>query len=163
MKRPPGVTILAVLIFLYGFLVTGLSLFVLVLGVLHYSGALQAELTVVLGRLSVIDVLQIAMQIALGVFALVSGIGMLRLRPWSWLMAMLLLGCELAIQLGSYFQGHHAYLTLFITALLVFYLNQRPIREAFSIEPKSSALPTSIPIEPVSSASAVEASGRLEP
>jgi hypothetical protein len=159
MKRPLGVTILAVLLLLYGLLMTALSLFVLALGVLDYTGNVPSGLLVVLRQLSVIDVLEVAAQVALGVFALLSGFGMFWMRPWAWLMAMLLLGCELAIQLGSYFEGHPSYLTLLITALLVFYLNQRPIREAFSIEPKASAVPASMHVEPVVRPDAAEPSG----
>ncbi len=162
MKRPLVVTILAVLIFLYGFLVTALSLFVLVLSLLHYSGNLAPALAVVVRQLSVVDLFLVAAQLALGVFALVSGLGMLRLRPWAWLMSMLLLGCQLVIQLSNYFQGRPAYVTLLITALLVFYLNQRPIREAFSIEATSPAVSASMDIEPVGSTSAVEPPGALE-
>src|SRR5690242_17743899 len=105
MKRPPGVTIIAILILLYGALGTALGLFVLVLAVLHSLGKLPPEMVVVVGNGSAFDVFLVAAQVALGVFALVSGIGLLRLRPWAWLMAMLLLGCELAIQLTNYFQG----------------------------------------------------------
>lgn len=156
MKRPPGVTVFAVLILLYGLLVTVLSLLGLVLSVMHNSGNELFGLRIVAERLSVIDLLQVAAQLALGIFALVSGFGMLRLRPWSWLMGMLLLGCELAIQLGNYFQSHPAYLAMFITALLIFYLNRRPTREAFGIEPKSSMLSSGIDIEAADSADAVE-------
>ncbi|HEY7350209.1 MAG TPA: hypothetical protein VH599_17960 [Ktedonobacterales bacterium] len=162
-RRPLGVTILAVLILLFGLLVSGLSLFLLVLSLLHYTGNVPPALVVALGRLSMLDLFLVTAQAALGVFALVSGIGMLRLRPWAWLIGMLLLGCELVIQLSNYFQGRPAYLVLFVTALLVFYLNQRPIREAFSIEPRSSAVPASIHIEPVGSTDAVEPPGALEP
>jgi hypothetical protein len=156
MKRPLGVTIIAVLIFLYGLLVAALGLFVLVLSALHYSGHLAVDLAVVVQQLSVTDLFLVAAQFALGVFALVSAIGMLRLRPWAWLVGMLLLGCELVLQLSHYFQGRPAYLTMFITALLIFYLNQRPMREAFSIEPKAPAVSASIDIEPASRASALE-------
>jgi hypothetical protein len=162
MKRPTGVTILALLILLYGFLVTLLSLAGLILKVLSENGLLPPDLVIVGGRLSFIDLLEITAQIALGLFALVSGVGMLRLRPWAWLMAMLLLGCELAIQLGNYFQGRPAYLVLFITALLVFYLNQRLVREAFSIEPTSSEAPADLATEPTIRAGAVELPGTLE-
>lgn len=162
MKRPLGVTILAVLILLYGFLVTVLSLAGLILKVLHENGLLPPDLVVVGGRLSVIDLLEITAEVALGIFALVSGIGMLRLRSWAWLMAMLLLGCELAIELTNYFQGRPAYLVLFITALLVFYLNQRLVREAFSIEPKPSEGSADLSTEPTIRAGAVELPGTLD-
>lgn len=156
MKRPPGVTIIAVLILLYGLLGTALGLFVFVLSVLHYTGRLPTEVVFVIGNGSVFDVLVVAAQFALGVFALVSSIGLLRLRPWSWLMAMLLLGCELAMQLLNYFQGRPIYLLMLVTAVLVLYLNRHSVREVFSIEPKTSAVPASIHLEPADGASAIE-------
>lgn len=156
MKRPLGVTIIAGLILLYGLLGTALGLFVLVLSVLHDTGKLPPEVAFVVGNGSVFDVLMVAAQFTLGVFALVSGIGLLRLRPWAWLMGMLLLGCELAMQLINYFQGRPVYLLMLLTALMVFYLNRRSIREVFSLEPEAPAVPTSIELEPASSVSTVE-------
>lgn len=156
MKRPPGVTIIAIVILLYGVLGTALGLSALVLSVLHAIGKLPPEVVVVVGNGSVFDVFLVAAQVALGVFALVSSIGLLRLRPWAWLMAMLLLGCELAIQLINYFQGRPVYLLMLLTAILVLYLNRHSIREVFSIEPAASVVPASIHLEPASSASDIE-------
>jgi hypothetical protein len=152
MKRPLGVKVIAVLLLLYGLVGTVLGLFVLVVSALHYAGKAPPELVIVITGWSFFDVFMVAAQTALGVFAVVSGIGMLRLRPWAWLMAMLLLGCELAIQLINYFQGRPAYLLMLLTALLVFYLNRHSIREVFGIEPQAPAVPTSIHLEPASSA-----------
>ena len=162
MKRPLGVTMLALLIVLYGLLVLGFSLFGLALALLPFNGQVQPELVALVGRWSMRDPVAITVQLALGVFALVSGISMLRLRPWSWLLGMLLLGCELTIQLVSYFQGHPAYLALVIPALLVFYLNQRLIREAFHMEPRPSAELAGMDVRPVGSADAGESPGALE-
>jgi hypothetical protein len=162
MKRPFGVTVFALVIVLYGLLVAGISLYGLVLGVQYSRGNVQPELVAMMGRWPVTDLLAITVQLALGVFALVGGISMLRLRPWAWLLGMLLLGCELVIQLGNYVQGHPAYPIMCITALLVFYLNQRPIREAFNLEPASAAVNTDMSAEPASGANAALPPGALE-
>jgi hypothetical protein len=163
MKRPLGVTVLAVVLFLYGLLMTALGLFALGLSALHYTGNIPAEWDVVIGKLSVLDILQVGAQTTLGIFALMSGMGMFWMRPWAWLMGMLLLGCELAIQLGSYFEGHPSYVSMLITALLVFYLNQRPMREAFNIEPKALSTSANIHVESVGSPTAPESSNVQKP
>jgi hypothetical protein len=73
--------------------------------------------------------------------------GLLLLRAWAWLLAMALLGCELVIQLSNYFQGRPSYWAMLLSALLVLYLQQRPIREAFHLIPQETPLPSSLLVE----------------
>jgi hypothetical protein len=67
-----------------------------------------------------------------GVFALVSGSGILRVRPWAWLMAMILQGTILATELASYARGNAIYLNMAVAVVIVLYLNQRDVQRAFS-------------------------------
>ncbi|MCG8350030.1 MAG: hypothetical protein MI924_19875, partial [Chloroflexales bacterium] len=71
--------------------------------------------------------------ITLGIFAMVSGIGMLRMRSWAWLMAMIIQGIAMTIGLFNYFQGQPSYLEMLFSVIIVFYLNQRDIQRAFSV------------------------------
>jgi hypothetical protein len=141
MKRPRGVTLLGVLFLLVGVLLTGGSALTLVLRTVtsaHIAVTLPASWEVVVGLGQAHDLLLLAAQLALGVAALVSGIALLQMHPWAWLMALDLLGCELAILLGYYLRGQPAYWAMLVSALLVLYLNQRPIREAFTGETQRS-------------------------
>ena len=144
--------ILGILVLIVGLVLTVLTAFVLLLEIAHYTGNLPPDLEVIVGRVQAQDLLLVTAQFALGVAALVSGIGLLLMRTWAWLLALALLGCELILQLNNYFQGHPSYGAMLIAALLVLYLNQRPIREAFHLEPKTTDLSSSIHVEAVESA-----------
>ena len=140
MKRPFGVILLGIVILLVGLFLTALSAFALFVNIAHVSGRLPPG-WVFSGTFQTQDVFWITAQLALGIAALVSGMGLLLLRAWAWLLALALLGCELVIQLSNYFQGRPLYWAMLVTALLVLYLNQRPIRAAFHlVQPE---LPTS--------------------
>lgn len=150
MKRPLGVLLLGVLILVVGLFLSLLAA-LLFLGTLARSTGILPPDWVILGEPhQVRDVLFLGAQFVLGVAAVVSGIGLLLIRTWAWLLALALLGCELIIQLSNYFQGQPAYWAMLFSALLVLYLNQRPIREAFHIEPKRTVLPSGVHLDTVS-------------
>ena len=142
MKRPLGVLLLGVVILIAGLLLSLLAGLVLAAALARVTGTIPADWEIVGEPRQVRDVLIVAAQLALGIAAVVSGIGLLLVRTWAWLLALALLGCQLIIQLSNYFQGHPAYWAMFFSALLVLYLNQRPIREAFHIVPRQEALPS---------------------
>ncbi len=150
MKRPLGVLFLGVLILVVGLLLSVLAALVLLGTLARYTGNFPSNWELIGEPRQVRDVLLVAAQLVVGIAAVVSGVGLLLLRTWAWLLALALLGCELIIQLSNYFQGHPAYWAMFLSALLVLYLNQRPIREAFNIEPKRVVLPSDGHLETVS-------------
>ena len=62
---------------------------------------------------------------------LVSVIGVWGLRRWGWVLLMLSIGVELVIAIWQYFNGTPNYITLAISILTVFYLNQRNVQQLF--------------------------------
>lgn len=151
MKRPLGVLLLGVVILIVGLLLSLLAALALAAAFARYTGSIPEDWQIIGEPRQVRDVLIVAAQLALGIAAVVSGIGLLLVRTWAWLLALALLGCQLIIQLSNYFQGHPAYWAMFFSALLVLYLNQRPIREAFHIVPKQEALPSDSHLDALSS------------
>jgi uncharacterized membrane protein (DUF2068 family) len=88
------------------------------------------------------DLLEVGALMALAIFALIGAIGLQRMRPWGWLMVLIVQGIELAIGIYRYAQSGNPPLELAIGALVVFYLNARNVRVALlpsssSVEPKS--------------------------
>lgn len=151
MKRPLGVLLLGVVILIVGLLLSTLAVLVLAAALARYTGSIPEDWQIIGEPRQVRDVLIVAAQLVLGIAAVVSGIGLLLVRTWAWLLALALLGCELILQLSNYFQGHPAYWAMFLSALLVLYLNQRPIREEFRIEPKREAVPSGSHLDALSS------------
>jgi hypothetical protein len=146
MKRPLGVALLGVVVLLVGLFLIAVSVFALFVTIAHISGRLPPEWEFS-GIVQTQDVFWITAQLALGIAALVSGVGLLLLRAWAWLLALALLGCELVIQLSNYFRGRPGYWAMLLTALLVIYLHQRPIREAFHLAAPQPSLSAGLVIE----------------
>jgi hypothetical protein len=72
--------------------------------------------------------------LALSVLNLTVAVGMLLLRHWAWLAALILQGVILAWGLVTYYRGEPHYVTMAVAALLVFYLNLREVRRPFGVE-----------------------------
>jgi hypothetical protein len=151
MKRPLGVLLLGVLILSVGLLLSGAAALALFATIASITGNLPPGWEVISKPWQFQDVLLVAAQLVLGIAAVVSGAGLLLLRTWAWLLALALLGCELVIQLSNYFQGRPNYWGMLFSALLVLYLNQRPIRKAFHIEPKRALFAADAGLEEASS------------
>jgi hypothetical protein len=104
---------------------------------LHFTG-LAAE-----------DLISAALVGGLGLFIVLSGIGILRLHPWAWLVAMALQGWTLAVFLLDYFtRGQSSYSTALLSVIIVFYLNSRTIRRAFDLVRRREAMSARPPLEP---------------
>lgn len=69
--------------------------------------------------------------LTIGLFALLGGIGVLRLRGWGWLMATVGQGMSLTLALVAYSQGRPSYAQMLADVLLVLYLNQREVSVVF--------------------------------
>lgn len=133
MKRPRGVTIIGVLMFIQG-LIAALLVGVLVAPTLAVGvGALPPILLPVSALETLPGPLAVGAQAVLGVLSLVGGIAILQLRPWAWFVAMLLQGIALVANLVSYFEGRPPYLSLLLAVVIVFYLNARAIRQVFDL------------------------------
>jgi hypothetical protein len=66
-----------------------------------------------------------------GIASLVAGLGVLRLRPWAWLLAMTIEAVSLALCLRWYAVGEPLYGPMGLSCLIVLILNQREVRQTF--------------------------------
>lgn len=57
--------------------------------------------------------------------------GLWRLKYWAWFSTMVLTGAGLIVGLWQYWHGGTPYIDLLINTLIVFYLNQRELRQLF--------------------------------
>ncbi|MFN8633404.1 MAG: hypothetical protein U0893_06075 [Chloroflexota bacterium] len=62
-----------------------------------------------------------------------TGAGLLALREWAWIAAMALQGVGLANALYAQAHGESRYLTLALGSLVIFALNQREVRQSFTM------------------------------
>jgi hypothetical protein len=69
-----------------------------------------------------------ALLIGLLVASLVTIVGLLSWRSWGWVLAIILSGIILAIDLGWWYSGEARYLSMALNVVSVFYLNQRDVR-----------------------------------
>lgn len=70
----------------------------------------------------------------LGAFALFQIIlvaGLWQMYSWAWLLVMITTGLSMILLIWRYFQGTPDYLPMAINVLVVFYLNQRDVQQAF--------------------------------
>jgi hypothetical protein len=133
-RRPPAVTILAILQFItataYGLILVGLAV----------GG--PAVLETVAGRLLVAEDLVAELRtgvvlLVLGVLfvaCLAAGVLLLRMERFGWTITMLIAGLGLATSVYLWwFQGNRLEFWLLVQIVTVFYLNQRQVRHAFGI------------------------------
>jgi hypothetical protein len=134
MKRPFGVTIIGALLLLQG-LVLVVSVAVGVwLRITHQGDGQQTTIVIAFGGFMLYEWPAVVVGGALGVFSVAAGIGVLRLHPWAWFVAMVLQGWTLATLLVDYFiRGGGSYLNMLLAATIVFYLNTRSVRETFDL------------------------------
>jgi hypothetical protein len=66
-----------------------------------------------------------------GAALLVAGGGLLRMKSWAWLLAMMIEAVSLAIALRSYALGEPRFGPMALSSIIVLVLNQREVRNAF--------------------------------
>lgn len=99
------------------------------------EAVIRASLTNPAGWLSAqaVDRLALLLIAPIALLSLVSGIAILRLKRWAWVVLVLFLVLALLLNLvRSYFQGPEYWLML-IYAVLVLILNQPDVRQAFRV------------------------------
>jgi hypothetical protein len=69
--------------------------------------------------------------------ALLAAAGLWLLRPWGWVLMMLVVGTSLGFQLVMYWVGEFNPVRLLIWTVAAFYLNQREVRAIFQRRPTS--------------------------
>ncbi len=132
MKRPLSVTIIGALVLTQGLTFGVLGSLATVVPLAAEAGLLPPEVLAALPTLPPRAEIRAVGALMLGSFGLVSGIGLLRLRPWAWLMAMILQGINLANELFGYARGSAVYPSMALSVLIVLYLNASDIQRAFS-------------------------------
>lgn len=134
MKRPVGVTILAVIVIIYGVF----TLLVALLGLLglglEASGVAAGAIKYSAGTLIYATI----SDVVLGILYLAFGIGALRLKGWAWTVGVVALVLDVVRQIvGFFIQGFSTgkiivgVITLVIALLLLWYLFRPNVRAAF--------------------------------
>jgi hypothetical protein len=130
--RPRSVTIPALILLVYGLLLLGFAVAIAVFFTFAASTpGVPAEVRVFIDELGQRELIFGAVQLALGFPMVAAAYGMLRLRPWAWLLGMIICGCNNALLLTEYLNGAEPYLELLLTAMLTLWLNQREVQQAF--------------------------------
>jgi hypothetical protein len=133
MKRPRSVTIIGVLLLVQG-LVLSIAPGVLIgLMVASYLDVLPEDMANDVSGVVQEGSLPFFSSFVVGIFGLVSSIGLLRTRYWGWLMAMIVQGVAMTLKLIEYTRGQPDYMQMFVSIIIVFYLNQRHIRQFFDV------------------------------
>lgn len=76
--------------------------------------------------------LYLATSLSLELFSLVLVAGLWRQRRWAWVLFMVRLGLDMAIDLISFANGEPHYFSMLLNVLMVFYLNQTDVQRAFA-------------------------------
>jgi hypothetical protein len=129
-RRPRAVIALGWLLIVQGML--ALTIFGALLAVLLalQTGALLINLAALSDPVNRGPVLLSAGAGLAGVFSLVSGVGLLRLHAWAWLLALITQGVLLLVALIDYWLGSPDYLTLAFGVLQVYLLNRADVQQA---------------------------------
>lgn len=135
MKRPRGITLLGALILIEGLLFAIGGSLALVVFILRQVAGPELQLpSFDLTSLIRHPVIGPSAFLVLGSFGIVGGIGVLQLRSWSWLLAMITQGITLAIGISAYLRGTRdplLFIGLFLGSAIVFVLNQRDTQSIF--------------------------------
>lgn len=133
MKRPIGVIIIGALLLVQGLALALVTIPLLALQGVNIFGALSSDLAQPLRQLRIGDWLALGVVALIAVGSVIASIGMLRLRPWAWLIAMTLQAVTLVELLFAYFAGQPNYVSMLLGAGIVLYLNTRSVRQAFEL------------------------------
>lgn len=67
-------------------------------------------------------------------------LGLLWLKRWGWVLTMILTGVGLSLSIWNYFQGRPNYVSLVLSLVIVFYLNQREVQATFEFKGNSGGV-----------------------
>jgi hypothetical protein len=137
MKRPRGITLLGALILIEGLLFALGGSLTLAFFLLRRFADPELQLpSFDLTSLIRHPVIGPSAFLVLGAFGVVGGIGVLQLRSWAWLLAMITQGVTLAIGISAYLRGTRdplLFIGLLFGALIVFALNRRDTQSIFRL------------------------------
>ena len=122
-KRPFGVSVIVLLIAAYILFMAS----VFYLSIKSQDSSISAQLVNILNPTQVLAILAIELIILLAI-----AIGLWRLQQWAWFLLMIWVGIQMFFDLMDYFYGHHIHASMLISVIIVFYINQREVKKAFS-------------------------------
>lgn len=71
------------------------------------------------------------LRLALSLLGVTVSLGLLRRQRWAWALVMIQLGAVMALDLAAYFTGEPRYVSMLISVIIVFYLNQSEVQDTF--------------------------------
>ncbi len=123
-KRPFGVSVIVLLIVAYVLFMAA----VFYLSLNSQDSSIAAQLVHIMNRTQIQAILSVELFILLAI-----AIGLWRLQRWAWLLLMAWVGIQMFFDLWDYFYGHHLHVaSMLICVLIVFYINQREVKKAFT-------------------------------
>jgi len=75
--------------------------------------------------------LLLALQLIFALYSVLVVVGLWRLKRWAWVLTMVQLGLSMAFELWFYAIDTPIYHRMLIDVIMVFYLNQRDVQQAF--------------------------------
>lgn len=133
MKRPRSVTIIGSLLLVQGVIFLSIAALLILIISTKRLDLLPPAMAEQFPPMPLRDLLFVATALVMGIFGVVSSIGLLRLRRWAWLMAMIVQGIGMIIGLIDYARGDPNYISMIFSVIVVFYLNQASIQEVFNV------------------------------
>ncbi|MBK9941392.1 MAG: hypothetical protein IPP13_07205 [Kouleothrix sp.] len=134
MKRPRSITLVGILLVLYGLALIAIAgLFVVVLLWPDLLQIERAEVRALLAQIGELDAVLLGGQLLIGMCMLIGGIGLLQLRGWAWLMSIIGLGVHLLILLIDYWRREPLYWAMLFSAMLCFLLNLREVKQTLGL------------------------------
>lgn len=127
-RRPFGLYMILILMTLQG-LIGVFATSMLGLGLLLLPGNAWSEFD--------LQPFELIEPLGLLVIVIVVVIGLWRFRAWGWYGMMLLLAYWMATDAIGYFTGNPEFGSMIINVAMVFYLNQREVRDLFATTPSS--------------------------
>jgi hypothetical protein len=131
-KRPFGV-IAIIALQLLGIIVLVFEVFGLQLGPLAIiTPTWFRDDKLILGARGAFDPPTFAIGAVLLLWELLIVYGLWRLQRWAWFLLMIQLGVGMGLYLWLYFNGTALYISMLLNVIVVFYLNQREVQQAFA-------------------------------
>ena len=122
-KRPFGVSVIVFLILAYLSILTFVA---------FYSLKPEANIVSLWVLQKVSPVQSQVLLLIIIVFELAVAVGLWRLQRWAWVLLMIWQGCIMATDIWGRINGNPSYLTMLINVIIVFYINQREVKKAFT-------------------------------
>jgi uncharacterized membrane protein (DUF2068 family) len=122
-KRPFGVSVIVLLIAAYILFMAS----VFYLSIKSQDSSISAQLVQIMNPTEIRAILVVELIILLAI-----AIGLWRLQQWAWFLLMIWVGIHLFFDLMDYFYGHNIHASMLISVIIVFYINQREVKKAFS-------------------------------